>query len=323
MSDIAERLLAGEQRALSRLITLLERGDADAVAAMKAVDARTGRAYTVGITGPPGAGKSTIVDQLTQLARKGESTVGIIAVDPTSPYSGGAILGDRIRMQRHYLDSGVFIRSVATRGQSGGLPRIVKSMVRALDAAGTDIILVETVGVGQTELGIVSVADTVLVALNPESGDSIQTLKAGVMEIADVFLVNKADREGAEQMATTVTGMLQMSLTSPEWNPPVVLTTAHTGQGIENLWEKIQDHRRFQTTSGELEKRRGRQRKREFLEAIEEALAQRLREKVESDPDLNATLEQVAAKETDPYSAALHYLESSLFSADWLDAPSK
>ena len=138
---------------------------------MKAIDRQPGRAYTVGITGPPGAGKSTIVDQLPQLARTAGSTVGIIAVDPTSPYSGGAILGDRIRMQRHYLDSGVFIRSVATRGQSGGLPRIVKSMVRALDAAGTDIILVETVGVGQTELGIVSVADTVLVALNPESGD--------------------------------------------------------------------------------------------------------------------------------------------------------
>ena len=321
MSDIAERLLAGEQRALSRLITLLERGDVDAADAMKAIDGKTGRAYTVGITGPPGAGKSTIVDQLTYLARNGDSTVGIIAVDPTSPYSGGAILGDRIRMQRHYLDSGVFIRSVATRGQSGGLPRIVKSMVRALDAAGIDLILVETVGVGQTELGIVSVADTVLVALNPESGDAIQTLKAGVMEIADIFLVNKADRAGAEQMATAITGMLQMSETRLDWNPPVVLTTAHTGQGIEDLWEKIQDHRKFQTSSGALTRRRGLQRKQEFLEAVEEALAQRLRDRVESDPDLNATLEQVAAKETEPYSAALHYLESSLFSANWLNAP--
>ena len=321
MSDIAERLLAGEQRALSRLITLLERGDVDAADAMKAIDSQTGRAYTVGITGPPGAGKSTVVDQLTRLARNADSTVGIIAVDPTSPYSGGAILGDRIRMQRHYLDSGVFIRSVATRGQSGGLPRIVKSMVRALDAAGIDLILVETVGVGQTELGIVSVADTVLVALNPESGDAIQTLKAGVMEIADIFLVNKADRAGAEQMATAITGMLQMSETSLDWNPPVVLTTAHTGQGIEDLWEKIGDHRKFQTSSGVLNRRRGLQRKQEFLEAVEEALAQRLRDRVENDPDLNATLEQVAAKETEPYSAALHYLESSLFSGNWLNPP--
>jgi LAO/AO transport system kinase len=321
MSEIAERLLAGEQRALSRLITWLERGDSAAAEAMKVVDRHTGRAYTVGITGPPGAGKSTIVDQLTQLVRSTGSTVGIIAVDPTSPFTGGAILGDRIRMQRHYLDSGVYIRSVATRGQTGGLPRIVKSMVRALDAAGTDLILVETVGVGQTELGIIGVADTVLVAVNPESGDAIQTLKAGVMEIADIFLVNKADREGANQMATAITGMLHMALTSPRWSPPVLLTIAHTGEGIEDLWGKIQDHRQFQTTSGELEERRARQRKREFLEAVEEVLAQRLRDKVENDPDLNATLEQVAAKETDPYSAALEYLESSLFSADWLNTP--
>jgi len=319
MSEIAERLLAGEQRALSRLITLLERGDPAASEAMKVVDGHTGRAYTVGITGPPGAGKSTIVDQLTQLVRETGSTVGIIAVDPTSPFSGGAILGDRIRMQRHYLDSGVFIRSVATRGQSGGLPRIVKSMVRALDASGIDLILVETVGVGQTELGIISVADTVLVALNPESGDTIQTLKAGVMEIADLYLVNKADRDGANQMATAITGMLHMAINSPKWSPPVLLTTAHTGQGIDELWNKIEEHRKFLTTSGELNERRGRQRRREFLEAVEEVLAQRLRDRVENDLSLNAILEKIAAKETDPYSAALEFLDSSLFSANWLN----
>ena len=319
MSEISERLLAGEQRALSRLITLLERGDPAAAEAMKAVDGHTGRAYTVGITGPPGSGKSTIVDQLTQLVRETGSKVGIIAVDPTSPFTGGAILGDRIRMQRHYLDSGVFIRSVATRGQTGGLPRIVKTMVRALDASGIDLIMVETVGVGQTELSIISVADTVLVALNPESGDAIQTLKAGVMEIADVYVVNKADRDGADQMATAITGMLHLSITSPDWSPPVLLTTAHTGQGIEDLWVKIKNHREFLTTSGGLEDRRVRQRKREFLEAVEEVLAQRLRNKVENDPDLSATLEKVAGKETDPYSAALEYLESSPLSSDWLN----
>ena len=319
MSEIAERLLAGEPRALSRLITLLERGDPAAAEAMKVVDGHTGRAYTVGITGPPGAGKSTIVDQLTQLVRETGSTVGIIAVDPTSPFSGGAILGDRIRMQRHYLDSGVFIRSVATRGQSGGLPRIVKSMVRALDASGIDLILVETVGVGQTELGIISVADTVLVALNPESGDTIQTLKAGVMEIADLYLVNKADRAGANQMATAITGMLHMAINSPKWSPPVLLTTAHTGQGIDELWNKIEEHKEFLITSGELNERRGRQRRREFLEAVEEVLAQRLRDRVENDPSLNAILEKIAAKETDPYSAALEFLDSSLFSANWLN----
>ena len=320
MSEIAERLLAGEQRALSRLITLLERGDPAAAEAMKVVDGHTGRAYTVGITGPPGSGKSTIVDQLTQLVRQTGSKVSIIAVDPTSPFTGGAILGDRIRMQRHYLDPGVFIRSVATRGQAGGLPRIVKSMARALDAAGTDLILVETVGVGQTELGIVSVADTVLVTLNPESGDAIQTLKAGVMEIADVYVVNKADRDGANQMASAITGMLHLSAVSPEWSPPVMLTAAHTGQGIEDLWMKIQDHREFLTASGGLENRREARRKREFLEAVEEALAQRLRDKVGNDSDLNNTLEEIARKEIDPYSAALEYLDSSLFSTDWLNS---
>ena len=297
------------------MITLLERGDPAAAEAMKAVDGHTGRAYTVGITGPPGSGKSTIVDQLTQLVRQTGSKVGIIAVDPTSPFTGGALLGDRIRMQRHYLDSGVFIRSVATRGQTGGLPRIVKSMVRALDAAGTDLILVETVGVGQTELGIISVADTVVVTLNPESGDAIQTLKAGVMEIADVYVVNKADRDGANQMAAAITGMLHLAAASPEWSPPVLLTAAHTGQGIEELWTKIEDHREFLTKGGGLEDRRGKRRKREFLEAVEEVLAQRLRNKVENDPELNATLEKVAAKETDPYSAALEFLDSSLFSS--------
>ena len=320
MSEIAERLLAGDQRALSRLITLLERGDPAAAAAMKVVDGHTGRAYTVGITGPPGSGKSTIVDRLTQLVRETGSKVSIIAVDPTSPFTGGAILGDRIRMQRHYLDSGVFIRSVATRGGTGGLPRIVKSMVRALDAAGADLILVETVGVGQTELGIISVADTVLVALNPESGDAIQTLKAGVMEIADVYVVNKSDREGADQMAAAITGMLHLSSVSPDWSPPVLLTAATTGQGIEELWAKIQDHQEYLTASGGLEDRRGRQRKREFLEAVEEVLAQRLRDQVANDPGLNATLEKVAAKEADPYSTALEYLESVPFPVGWPDA---
>ena len=179
---------------------------------MQAVDPHTGGAYTIGITGPPGAGKSTIVDRLTELLRGQGLTVGIIAVDPTSPYTGGALLGDRIRMQRHYLDPGVFIRSIATRGESGGLPRIVKSIVRLLDASGKDVVMVETVGAGQTELGIMGVADTILVTLVPESGDAVQTLKAGVLEIADIYLVNKCDREGANQMATAITSMLQLAL---------------------------------------------------------------------------------------------------------------
>ena len=323
MPELADRLLAGEQRALSRVISMLERGDPSAVEVMRDIDAHTGRAYTLGITGPPGAGKSTIVDQLTRHLRGIDQRVGIVAVDPTSPFSGGALLGDRIRMQRHYLDSGVFIRSVATRGQAGGLPRIVKGIARALDAAGCDVVIVETVGVGQTELGIMGVADTVAVALIPEAGDSIQALKAGVMEIADLYVVNKADRDGADQMAASVTAMLQMSLTTPDWVPPVTMTAAHTGQGIEELWEKLQEHRTYLETSGNLSKRRGEHRTQEFLEVVEEELVRRLRRLVQTDPSLLAKLERVATRDAEPYSAALEFLNDSTLNPDLLTTPTR
>ena len=316
--DDVERLLEGNQRVLSRIMTLLEQRDPAAAAVMQQIDPHTGRAYTVGITGPPGVGKSTIVDRLTELLRQQGHRVGIIAVDPNSPFSGGALLGDRIRMQRHYLDAGVFIRSVSTRGQSGGLPRTVKSLVRLLDAAGKDVILVETVGVGQTELGIMGVADTVLVALVPESGDSIQTLKAGVMEIADIFLVNKSDREGANRMAASVTAMLQMAAEPAQRVPPVLLTQAEGGQGIAELWAAIAEHRRFMEspasnaeTASELEKRRGDRRRREFLEAVQEELNRRLNALMEQDPVLTRTLSEIAAREREPFSAALEFLQGS------------
>ena len=321
MSELADRLIAGEQRALSRVISMLERGDPAAAEVMQDVDSRTGRAYTLGITGPPGAGKSTLVDQLTRLLRAQDLRVGIVAVDPTSPFSGGALLGDRIRMQRHYLDSGVFIRSVATRGQAGGLPRIVKGIARALDAAGFDVVIVETVGVGQTELGIMGVADTVAVALIPEAGDSIQALKAGVLEIADLYVVNKADRDGADQMAASITAMLHMSLTTPEWVPPVTMTAAHTGQGIEELWVKIQEHRSFLESSGNLAVRRGEHRTQEFLEVVEEELVRRLRRMVQTDPALLARLESVASRDAEPYSAALEFLNDSALNPEVLSTP--
>ena len=318
MMEAARRLLAGDRRVLSRVISQLERGDPAASQVLKTIDPRTGGAYTVGVTGPPGAGKSTIADRLTRLLRQEELTVGIMGVDPSSPFSGGALLGDRIRMQRHYLDPGVFIRSVASRGQSGGLPRIVKGMVRLLDAAGIDVVLVETVGVGQSELGIMGVADTVLVTMVPESGDAIQTLKAGIMEIADIYLVNKADREGANQMAAAIRAMLHTAPTPQAWDPPVLMANAQSGEGIEELWAKVQEHRQFLTSSSQLAHRRTQRRKQEFLETVEEELARRLKMFVGADPDLAATLEQVAGKQADPYSSAMDFLASSCGSPGWL-----
>ncbi|HIN06990.1 MAG TPA: methylmalonyl Co-A mutase-associated GTPase MeaB [Dehalococcoidia bacterium] len=316
MEDAARRLLEGDQRTLSRMISYLERGDPQAAGVLKTIDPHTGNAYIVGITGPPGAGKSTLVDRLAELLRGKELTVGIIGVDPSSPFTGGALLGDRVRMQRHYLDPGVFIRSIATRGQAGGLPRTVRGITRLLDASGIDVILVETVGVGQTELGVLEVADTVLVVLMPESGDAIQALKAGIMEIADIYLVNKADRDGANQMATNITSMLQLGHNRTDWAPPVMLTTAQSGQGIDEVWEKIQEHKQHLTDSGELTKRRGLNRQKEFLETVQEEMTRRLKARIEQDPTLIANLDRIANKESEPYSAALEFLENTGFNAE-------
>lgn len=319
MSDSVQRLLSGDQRTLSRAITVIERGTDEATQLMKAADPHTGGAYTIGITGPPGAGKSTIVDQLTGLMRGQGLTVGIIAVDPSSPFTGGAFLGDRIRMQRHYLDPGVFIRSLATRGQPGGLARTVKCVVRLLDAAGKDVIIVETVGVGQTELGIMGVADTVLVTLMPESGDTVQTLKAGVMEIADIYLVNKSDREGANQMATAITAMLHLAPYTSDWIPPVVLSQANTGEGIDRLWANIQEHQHHLTSTFALEGKRQARRKQEFLETVEEELSSRLKALINSDAKFSSLLAGIAVKDSEPYSAARSFLDSPELQRVWFD----
>jgi len=313
MHQTTQQLFEGNHRAISRLISLVERGDPRAGAVMKEVYPRCGRAYCIGITGPPGVGKSTLVDCLTGVMRGEGLSVGIIAVDPTSPYSGGAFLGDRIRMQRHYLDPGVFIRSIATRRASGGLPGVVKAAVRLLDASGKDMVMVETVGVGQTELGVMDVADTVVVALMPESGDTIQTLKAGLMEVADIYVVNKADREGSDRMAGAITSMLNMAITASDWTPPVVTTQAHKNIGVDELYAHIQRHKGFMEGDSRLERRRGERRGQEFLESIQVEVGRRLKELMATDSEFRRILESIESGAAEPYSSALELLDGDLF----------
>ena len=312
MDETVRRLLEGDQRSLSRLISLVETGDPGAAEVMAAVYPHTGNAYCVGVTGPPGVGKSTIVDRLAEVMRGEGLSVGIIAVDPTSPFSGGAFLGDRIRMKRHYLDPGVFIRSMATRESPGGLPRTVMGVVRLLDASGKDLVIVETVGAGQRELGVMSVADTVVVTLMPETGDVIQALKAGLMEIADVYVVNKADKEGANQMVSAITSMLKMANTPENWTPPVLATQAHKNEGVEGLYRNIQRHRDYLQNTCQLERRRENRRGEEFLGTIEEELSRRLQEIVAKDQKVSNILEGVKKGEEEPYSAALKLLQGDL-----------
>ncbi|HXZ94427.1 MAG TPA: methylmalonyl Co-A mutase-associated GTPase MeaB [Dehalococcoidia bacterium] len=314
---LVEQMLKGENVSLSRIISLVENESNQVPEIMKAIAPHLGKAHCVGITGPPGVGKSTLIDKLTALIRKQDLKVGIIAVDPSSPFTGGAVLGDRIRMQQHYLDDGVFIRSMATRGSMGGLPQTASSVIKLLDAAGKDIILVETVGVGQSEVDIMENTDTVLVILCPESGDAIQTMKAGLFEIADIFVVNKADNPGANNFVHDIQAMLQLREPS-WWNIPVVATEAVNDVGIEELYKQIQLHYQVLCKEGRLSQRRQLQRKQDFIKTLERKLTHKLLRLIEDDGQMSTYIERVETGELDPYSAADEILKSGKLLTDWL-----
>ncbi|MFQ5925172.1 MAG: methylmalonyl Co-A mutase-associated GTPase MeaB [Dehalococcoidia bacterium] len=316
--ELVQKMLAGSDQSLARLITLVESDAPEIPEIMVSIYPHLGNAYLIGFTGPPGGGKSTLVDRLTAVMRRRGFSVGVVACDPTSPFSGGAVLGDRIRMQQHYLDKGVFIRSLATRGSRGGLPRATKGVIKLLDAFGKDFVLVETVGVGQTELDIMEAADTTVVVLVPEVGDTIQTMKAGLLEIADIFVVNKSDREGADYLVVELEQMLGMRPRESWWQAPVLAAQAVNDIGTEELYQEIERHREVLRDTGRLSLRRQEQRRGEFIQTIEQGIRARLLELVERDGQLMASLERVEKGEVDPYSASMEILSNKTLLQSWL-----
>ena len=294
--------MEGDARAVARAISLIEDEAPSGAELIRRIFASTGRAYLVGITGPPGSGKSTLVDRLTAEIRKTSKTVGVIAVDPTSPFSGGVLLGDRVRMQAHAGDAGVFIRSMATRGHLGGLARATFEAALVLDAAGKDVVLIETVGVGQDEIDIVRTADVSIVTLVPGSGDEVQALKAGIMEIADIFVVNKADREGADRTVASIEANLSLQTFAPgEWRPPILKTQAITGEGVPELLATIE---RFRAHSADSQGSRRRARAEFRLrELIAHRFVQHVEQQVLGEGELGRILDRIAARELDPYAA--------------------
>jgi LAO/AO transport system kinase len=304
VDELTEGVLAGKRRSLARLISLIEDEDARAPKILAQLYRHTGRAHVVGVTGPPGSGKSTLVTRITKELRERKKTVGIICVDPSSPFSGGALLGDRIRMQEHAVDDEVYVRSMGTRGHLGGLARSTADAVRAVDAFGKDVILVETVGAGQSEVEIIELAHTVIVTDVPGSGDDIQAIKAGIMEIADIFVVNKSDLDGAERKVAEINAMLETDTREKQWRPPVLLTNARTGEGVTQLVDKMNEHIDYLRRSGLLEER-GLQRSKDELEQIMEyKLTRQLLAELRGRPEYNDAIARIAKRNEDPYTVA-------------------
>jgi len=308
-TKLLDKILEGNVGAAARLMRGVEDEASNAIEELENLYPHTGKAHIVGMTGAPGVGKSTLVDTLIDIFRRKNMTIGVVAIDPTSPFSGGAILGDRVRMQQHGMDKKVFIRSMATRGWAGGLAKTTISMIHIMDAMGKDIILVETVGAGQAEVDIARVADTSIVVLSPASGDEMQMIKAGIMEIADIFVVNKADKDGAYNIATAIEFMLGMKTCLPtDWKPSILLTEAIWNKGTEELAKEILRHREFLISSGELGKRKKQRAKLELIEAIEGSVKNYVYQKIDKG-GLEKLVDEVAQRKTSPYSAAAKIID--------------
>ncbi len=306
--QLADEVLAGSHQAAARVMSLVEDATPEGYALLKRLYPSTGHTYVVGITGPPGGGKSTVVDVLTTTLRQQGKTVGIVAVDPTSPFSGGAILGDRIRMQDHATDPGVFIRSMATRGSLGGLAPATTDIVKVLDAMRFEVVFIETVGTGQSEVDIVGAADTTVIVLVAGLGDTVQTIKAGIMEIGDVFVINKADQGDADRTVAEVKMMLGLKSTANGWHPPVLTTVATTGAGVSQMLAAVEDHRHYLERHHLLEDRRRQRRRAEILRIVELQSRDRALEIAARSGRLDELVERVYRGELDPYTAAAQVL---------------
>jgi LAO/AO transport system kinase len=302
IQELVQRIRAGELRALARAISTVEDRTPESTELLKALFPYSGNAVLLGLTGSPGAGKSTLVDQVAREYRKQGKTIGIVAVDPTSPFSGGAILGDRIRMQSHYADKGIYIRSMATRGSLGGLASTTADVATVLDASGRDLVMIETVGVGQDEVDIVRLADVTIVVLVPGMGDDVQTIKAGIMEIADIFVINKSDRDGAERVEREVRAMQSLAMRKDSWTPPIVKTVASEGPGITELLVAIEKYREHLQQSGRAQARRIANWRGRIAEMLRDALFQRVLSYYLSEGEANRFAAEVAEHKRDPYS---------------------